>query len=169
MTDLQSREDYQAIADEMVFPSNAHINGKFTSAKSGETFETVNPATGQLLAKITSCGREDVDYAVKKAGQAFDSGVWSKRHPSERKEVLIKLVKLMKRHRYELAVMESLESGKPIRDCALIDIPETLHCLAWYAEAADKLYDRIRQVGEEVLQPIDVARTMQYAPDAHRG
>jgi gamma-glutamyl-gamma-aminobutyraldehyde dehydrogenase len=143
MSDLLSCEDYQAIADEMDFPSNAHINGKFTAAKSGETFESINPATGKVLTKIAACGEEDVDYAVKKARQAFDSGVWSRMHPSERKEILIKLVKRLKRNRYELAVMESLDSGKPIRDCATIDLPETQHCIAWYAEAADKLYDRI--------------------------
>ncbi len=151
MSDLLTREEYQAIAEEVVFPSNAHINGKFTAARSGETFETINPATGASLTNITSCGSDDIDYAVKKARQAFEAGVWSRRHPSERKAVMIRLVKLIKRNRHELATLESLESGKPVRDCAEIDLPETIHCLAWYAEAIDKLYDQISPSGDDAM------------------
>ncbi len=151
MSDLLTREEYQAVADDMDFPSNAHINGKFTAARSGETYETINPATGKVLTNIASCGIEDVEYAVKKARQAFDSGVWSKMHPTERKDIMIKLVKRMKRNRYELAVLESLDSGKPIRDCATIDLPETIECLAWYAEAADKLYDRMSPATDDAM------------------
>jgi gamma-glutamyl-gamma-aminobutyraldehyde dehydrogenase len=161
MTDLLSRDEYHAIADGLSMMTNSYINGKFVSAKSGKTYETTNPATGEVIAQITSCGKEDVDYAVKKAKQAFESGVWSRMHPSERKEILIKLVKLMKRNRYELQVLESLDSGKPIREIATIDFPETLECLAWYAEAADKLYDQVSPstddaVGLIVREPIGV-------------
>lgn len=151
MAELLSRDDYQAIADELAFPGNAYINGKFTAARSAETFQTINPATGEVLANVASCDADDVDYAVRKARQAFESGVWSKMHPSERKEILIRLVKLIKRHRHELTVLESLESGKPVRDIATIDLPETQHCLAWYAEAADKLFDRISPSGDDAL------------------
>ncbi len=151
MNDLLTRDEYHAIADGINYMTNAHINGKFTSAKSGETYETVNPATGAVLTRIAACGVEDVDYAVKKAGQAFESGVWSKMAPVERKAIMIRLVKLMKRNRHELAVLESLESGKPIRDVATIDLPETMHCLAWYAEAADKLYDQMSPATDDAL------------------
>ena len=151
MSDLLTREEYAAIAADLSLPVNAHINGKFTAAKSGETFETVDPATGKLLARIAACGPDDVDHAVKKARQVFDAGTWSRTHPSERKSAMIKLAKLMKRHRHELAVLESLESGKPVRDCATIDIPETIACLIWYAEAADKLYDQVAPAGDDAL------------------
>jgi len=162
MADLLSREEYHALADDVVLPTNSHINGKYTAAKSGKTYESVNPATGKVLAQVTACGVEDVNYAVKKARQAFESGVWSKMHPAERKEILIKLVKLMKRNRYELSVLESLESGKPIRDIATIDLPETLHCFAWYAEAADKLYDQVSPATDDAMglivrEPVGVA------------
>lgn len=161
MSDLLTHEEYQAIAAEMSLPTNAHINGKFTAAKSGDTFETINPATGKILAKIASCGTEDLDYAVKKARQAFESGVWCRRSPGERKEILIRLVKLMKRNRHELAVLETLDSGKPIRDVATIDLPETMECFAWYAEAADKLYDQIAPANDDsigliVREPVGV-------------
>ena len=151
MSDLLSRQEYQAIADQLVLTTNAHINGKFTPAKSGKTYETTNPATGEVLARIASCGSEDVDYAVKKARQAFESGVWSRLHPSARKEIMIRMVKLMKRNRHELSVLESLDSGKPIRDIATIDLPETLECFAWYAEAADKLYDQMSPATDDAL------------------
>lgn len=162
MSDLLTREEYEAIAKETPFPSNAWINGKYTGAKSGETFETVNPATGDKITDVASCGKDDVDYAVKKARQAFDSGVWSRMHPSERKDILIKWVKRLKRNRYELAVLESLESGKPVRDVATIDLEETIHCLAWYAEGADKLFDKVAPTQDDALgvivrEPVGVA------------
>ena len=161
MSDLLTRDEYHAIAKKLSLPSNAFINGKFTAAKSGKTYDSINPATGEILTQIASCDSIDVDYAVKKAQQAFESGVWSRIHPGERKEILIKLVKLMKRNRYELAVLESIDSGKPIHDIATIDFPETLECFAWYAEAADKLYDQISpssddSIGLIVREPIGV-------------
>ena len=64
---------------------------------------------------------------------------------------MIRFVKLIKRHRHQLAVLESLDSGKPIHDCASLDIPETIHCLAWYAEAADKLYGQTTPSGDDAL------------------
>ncbi len=151
MNELLTRDDYQATATGMILPSNAYINGKFTKARSGKTFETVNPATGEVLTQVASCGAEDVDYAVKKARQAFECGVWSRRHPSERKAAMIQWVKLLRRHHRELAVMESLDSGKPIRDCVTVDLPEVCHCLAWYAEAADKLYGRIAPAQDDAM------------------
>jgi gamma-glutamyl-gamma-aminobutyraldehyde dehydrogenase len=151
MVDVLTREEYLGVAKAMTFPANSWINGKFTSAKSGETYETTNPATGEVLAKVASCGEEEVDYAVKKARQAFDAGVWSRMHPAERKDIMIKWVKRLKRERYELTALESLESGKPVRDIAEIDLEETIHCLAWYAEAADKLFDKITPSGDDAM------------------
>jgi len=138
MSNLSNRAEVQSIADQLVLPNTAFINGKFKAAKSGQTFQTINPATGEVLTNISACDSSDVDLAVEKARKAFKSGSWSKMHPSDRKAVMIKLVKLMTRHRNTLAVLESLDSGKPVKDCQEIDVPETLHCLSWHAEAADK-------------------------------
>lgn len=151
MSDLLTRLEYQALADDMVFPGNAHIHGRFTTARSGATFPSTNPATGRELAQIAACGPDDVDYAVKKARQVFEAGTWAKAHPTKRKAILIGWAKRIKRARHELAVLESLESGKPIRDCATLDLPETVHCLTWYAEAADKLYDQVSPSGDDAL------------------
>jgi gamma-glutamyl-gamma-aminobutyraldehyde dehydrogenase len=151
MSELLTHDDYLAIARDLSLPSNAHINGRFTAARSGETFLSINPATGEELTRIASCDGEDVDFAVKKARQAFDSGIWCRRSPSDRKKVLIRFAKLIKRHRHQLAVLESLDSGKPIRDCETLDIPEVVHCLTWYAEAADKLYGQTTPSGDDAL------------------
>ena len=151
MSDLLTRDEYRSIADKLVMPNNAFINGRFTAARAGKRFETSNPATGKALAEIALCDASDVDAAVAKAREAFERGAWSRMHPSERKKRLIQLVKLMRRDRFQLAVMESIESGKPIRDIVTIDLPETFHCLEWHAEATDKLYDQVSPSGDDAL------------------
>ncbi len=151
MPSLLTHEEYRAIAADLSLPVNAWINGKFAAPISGKTMDTVDPATGRVLGRMAACDSSDVDYTVTKAREAFERGEWSRMHPSERKAVLIQLTKLILRHRHELAVMESLESGKPIRECQLTDIPETVHCLQWHAEAADKLYDQISPSGDDAL------------------
>lgn len=151
MSDLLTHEEYLAIAANMSFPVNAFIDGKFQKPRSGRRMQSINPATGETLAEVAACDAQDVDFAVAKAREAFDSGVWSRMHPGERKERMIQLCKLMNRNRYELAVLESLDSGKPIRECQLTDVRETINCLKWHAEAADKLYDQISPSGDDAL------------------
>ncbi|MEM6305410.1 MAG: aldehyde dehydrogenase [Pseudomonadota bacterium] len=139
--ELLTKGEYAAIAAELSLPSAAFIDGGYRPAISGKTFESVNPATGEKLADIAACDAQDVDVAVAKAREAFEDGRWSRMHPSARKDVLIKLAKLMTRNARELAVMESIDSGKTIYDCETVDLPETIHCLKWHAEAIDKIYD----------------------------
>ncbi|WP_028468897.1 aldehyde dehydrogenase [Neptunomonas japonica] len=154
MSDLLTLEEYKAIAAELNPPAMSFINGGFRPALSGNTFETINPATGELLANVAACNADDVDFAVSKAREAFEDGRWSKLHPVARKEVLIKLCKLVKENSRELAVLESLDSGKPIADCEGIDIPEFIHTLTWHAEAADKIYDQTAPVGSDAIAMI---------------
>ncbi len=154
MSDLLTRDEYAAIAAALDLPSQAFIDGTFRPALSGTTFETVNPATGDRLADIAACGEEDVDLAVAKAREAFDDGRWSKLPPGERKDVLIRLCKLITRNARELAVMESIDSGKTIFDCETVDIPETIHCLKWHAEAIDKIYDQVAPPSDNHLAMI---------------
>ena len=154
MSSLSTLEEYQAIAADLALPKNAYIDNKFRSAASGETFDSVNPANGQVLASIAACGQDEVDLAVLKAREAFEDGRWSKMHPADRKQVLIKLCKLIKRNARELAVMESLESGKPIAEIETIDIPETIHCIQWHAESIDKIYDQVAPSGDDAVAMI---------------
>ncbi|WP_409524311.1 aldehyde dehydrogenase [Nitrincola sp. MINF-07-Sa-05] len=151
MSDLLTHEEYRAIAAELNPAAMSFIDGSFRPALSGKTLPTVNPATGETLTEIAACAAEDVDFAVQKARESFDDGRWSSLHPNARKEVLIKLCKLIHQNRRELAVLESLDSGKPIRDCELIDIPELIHVIKWHAEAIDKIYDQTAPVGPDAI------------------
>ncbi|MEM7463716.1 MAG: aldehyde dehydrogenase family protein, partial [Pseudomonadota bacterium] len=153
MGDLLTLAEYESIAAAMNFPKAAFIDGKFR-AGNGKPLATVNPATGKKICEIAACNSKDVDLAVEKARTAFDSGRWSKLHPAERKDILIRLCKLITRNRRELAVMESLDSGKPIRDCETIDIPETIHTIKWHAETADKIYDQTAPTGDDAVAMI---------------
>ena len=104
MSNLLNKSEIRAVAEQLIFPNTAFINGKFSAAKSGRTFPTINPATGETICQITACDAADVDLAVEKGRKAFASGCWSKMHPTDRKNIMIKLAKLMTRHRNELAV-----------------------------------------------------------------
>lgn len=143
--------EYRAIAADLRLPTNAFIDGAFRPAVSGKTFKTVNPATGKVLAEVAACNADDVDYAVSKAREAFDDGRWRNFSPAERKEVLRNFAKLLERNRHELAVMESLDSGKPVSECQTVDIPETVNTIRWHAELIDKLYDNTAPAGKDAL------------------
>ncbi|MEL7279817.1 MAG: aldehyde dehydrogenase [Pseudomonadota bacterium] len=153
MTELLTRAEYGAIAAEIDLPATPFVDGKFRKG-SGPLMETVNPATGEVLTTISTANQEDVDFAVQKAREAFDRSEWSRAHPSERKDVLIRLCKLITRRRHELAVMESLDSGKPIKDCEEIDIPETIHTIKWHGELVDKLYGETTPSGDDTMAMI---------------
>ncbi|MEQ8256570.1 MAG: aldehyde dehydrogenase [Roseovarius confluentis] len=153
MSELLTRDEYGAIAAEIDLPKAPFVDGKFRKG-SGPVMETVNPATGDVLAKISTANTKDVDFAVEKARQAFERGEWAKAHPSARKDVLIRFAKLITRRRHEFAVMESLDSGKPIRDCEAVDIPEVIHTIKWHAELIDKIYDQVGPSGDDALSLI---------------
>lgn len=161
MAELLSKAEYAAIAAELRFPTQAFIDGSFRDAVSGRTFASSNPATGERLADIAACDAEDVNLAVASARLAFEDGRWSKRSPGERKAVMQRFAQLLEDHAHELAVMESLDSGKPVRECQNIDVPETIHTLRWHAELIDKIYDSTAPVGSGavtmvVREPIGV-------------
>ena len=149
--ELLTAAQYAALAESIALPTQAFVDGAFRPALSGRTFETTNPATGQVLAQIAACATEDVDVAVANAKQAFDDGRWSRRSPAERKNTLLRFADLLEQNAHELAVMESLDSGKPIRECQNTDVPETIHTIRWHAELIDKLYDHTAPVGANAL------------------
>ena len=153
MSDLLTHDEYDATAAALNLPRSAFIDGRFQPGKGG-TLDAINPATGETLCSIAACNSDDVDLAVAKAREAFEQGHWSRLHPAERKDILIRLCKLITRNARELAVMESLESGKTIRDCVTIDVPETIQTLKWHAEAVDKIYDQTAPVGEDAIAMI---------------
>jgi gamma-glutamyl-gamma-aminobutyraldehyde dehydrogenase len=151
---LLTTEEYLAIARDLTLPTGAYIDGGYRPAISGKTFASTNPATGDTLANIAACGAADVDFAVTKARDAFEDGRWSKLPAGERKDILIRICKLLTRNSNELAVLESIDSGKPIYDCVTVDLPETINTIKWHAESIDKLYDQVAPSSDDHIAMI---------------
>ncbi|MGD8231459.1 aldehyde dehydrogenase [Vibrio sp. TRT 1302] len=142
---------WQNKAETIKFSTQAFINGQLQDAKSGETFEVINPATGRVLASVARCDQQDVDLAVAVARQAFESRVWAGLAPAERKAILLNYAKEIDAHQQQFALLESLDMGKPIGDAIGYDAPATARCIAWNAEAIDKIYDEVAPVTEGAL------------------
>jgi gamma-glutamyl-gamma-aminobutyraldehyde dehydrogenase len=140
-----------AIAALPRFRTQAFIDGAFVDATSGETFETENPASGEVLTRVTSGGAPEIDRAVAAARKAFDDGRWSRMAPADRKQVLLRFADVLAANSEELAVLDSLEAGKPITDTRDVDVPESVKTLRWYAEAIDKVFDAVAPTGPEAL------------------
>lgn len=143
--------NWQEMAATIAMPNYAIINGENVSARSGKTQPVVNPATAEAIAEVADCGPEDADIAVKIARDTFESGVWSKMAPGDRKRVLLRWADLIEANLPEIALLESLSAGKPISDCFNIDVPSCLNTLRWTAEATDKVYEEIAPTGHDSL------------------
>ena len=135
--------DYRALIPTLSYRNQAFINGKHVAAASGKTFDCVSPIDGRVLTHVAECDVEDVNRAVAAARAVFEKGAWSACHPAKRKRTLLKFAELMGKHKDELALLETLDMGKPISAAAGGDIPGSIQCIQWYAEACDKVYDGI--------------------------
>jgi gamma-glutamyl-gamma-aminobutyraldehyde dehydrogenase len=125
------------------FPTQAFIDGRSCPSASGKTYPSINPANGKKMADVAACEVQDVNRAVDAARRAFESGSWSRMKPADRKKVLLRFVDLVDQSSAELALLDTLNAGKPICDTVNIDLPDTIHCLHWHAELIDKLYERM--------------------------
>nr|WP_255777371.1 aldehyde dehydrogenase [Halomonas desiderata] len=142
--------DWQARAAELSFESRAFIDDSFVAAESGATFESRNPATGEILAQVASCDEPDAARAVAVARRAFADGAWSRLAPGKRKKTLLHLADLMEAHKHELALIDTLDMGKPIAS-SLGDMAGAIACIRYQAECIDKLYGEVAPTGEETL------------------
>lgn len=143
--------DWTARAAAIVPEGRAFIAGAFTDARDGGTYANLNPATGAVLNRVADCAAADVDRAVAAARAAFDSGVWSRRTPTDRKRVLLRLADLIERDIETLALLESLDMGKPVAVSCDYEMPMLVDFVRWFAEAADKLYDEVAPTGPGTL------------------
>lgn len=143
MSGALSLDALQSQARGLSYRSQAFIDGRYVDAASGATFDCVSPVDGKVLAKVAACDTADVDRAVAAARAAFEDGRWRNQAPGARKRVMMKFADLIEKHASELALLETLDMGKPISDSANIDIPAVASCIRWYAEAVDKVYDEI--------------------------
>ncbi len=147
----EGAEDSMPHSPALHLRTRAFIDGAFVDAQSGQTLPIVNPANGKTLANVAACAAINVDAAVKAARRAFEDGRWRRQHPRDRKRVLLRFAELIDAQLPELALMETLNVGKPIRDTSSLDIPKTAGMIRWYAEAIDKLYGDVAPTGEEAL------------------
>src|SRR5438552_1304485 len=118
------------------------IGGKWVDSVSGKTFATTNPATGDTICQVAEGDKADVDLAVKAARKAFESGPWPKMSAAERGRLMNRLADAIEKHSDELAALESLDNGKPLRDARAADLPLTIKCYRYYAGWADKIHGK---------------------------
>src|SRR5215475_11525138 len=123
MNALPDTTSWHERARALKFRTQAFIDGRYVDAASGATFDTLNPATGKLLARVAAGDAEDVDRAVAAARSAFRKGSWANFAPAKRKKILLRFADLIDKHGDELALLETLDMGKPISDSLTVDIP----------------------------------------------
>jgi aldehyde dehydrogenase (NAD+) len=126
------------------------IDGQHVASLGGRTFNTLNPATEQVIATIAEGNADDVDRAVAAARRAFE-GPWRTMRASERGQILLRLAELMKQHADEIAELESLDAGKPISGVLRQDIPAAIDTLTYYAGWADKIHGEVVPTRDDAL------------------
>jgi acyl-CoA reductase-like NAD-dependent aldehyde dehydrogenase len=143
--------DWHARSAALTLDGRALIGGERHPAQAGESFDCVSPVDGRVLGRVARGQAADIDAAVASARTAFDDGRWSRRPPAARKRVLLAFAEKILAAKEELALLETLDMGKPIQYSLSVDVPSTARCIAWYAEAVDKVYDEIAPTGPGAL------------------
>jgi len=154
MMDFHNLAYWQEKAKNIAIETRLFINGEYSAAADNSVFATIAPAAQQTLAEVARGKKADVDRAVQAARSAFERGDWSQASPAQRKAVLNKFADLMEAHCEELALLETLDTGKPIRHSLRDDIPGAARAIRWYAEAIDKVYGEVAPTGGNELAMI---------------
>lgn len=156
-----SQSEWQALADNLTLEGRAYLDGAYQWAVDGGRFASISPIDGRELAAIASCDQSDADQAVLAARTAFEAGIWSQLAPTKRKAVLLRFADLIEAHGDELALLETLDMGKPISHARTVDVPATARAIRWTAEAIDKVYGELaptphNQIGMISREPMGV-------------
>jgi 4-guanidinobutyraldehyde dehydrogenase / NAD-dependent aldehyde dehydrogenase len=146
--------DWHARAKALKIDGRAVINGKRVNAADGATFECFSPIDNRKLTDVASCKSADVDLAVAAARAAFNDRRWAGLSPKERKQTMIRFADLILENREELALLETLDMGKPISASMNVDVNSAANSLRWFGEAIDKVYDEIAPTAEHTLAMI---------------
>ncbi|WP_369394048.1 aldehyde dehydrogenase [Streptomyces sp. CG1] len=147
----RSYGEWRTAADKLVFDTRPFIDGAFTDATSGEVFPSTSPRDGRVLAEVQAASAEDVDRAVRSARTAFEDGRWRGLAPKARKRILLRWAELILANAEELALLDTLEMGKPITESLRVDVAKTAETIAWYAETVDKTYDEVAPAPGDAL------------------
>jgi phenylacetaldehyde dehydrogenase len=130
---------HRSVQEFLSRPRKMLIGGQWVEARSGKTFETFNPATGEVLAHVAEGDRADIDQAVAAARKAFENGPWPDMSPSERGRLMWKLSDLIEQHHQELAELETLDNGKPLLFSRIVDVPTAVDVFRYMAGWATKV------------------------------
>jgi acyl-CoA reductase-like NAD-dependent aldehyde dehydrogenase len=139
----RNRKEWEQLAAATKPEGRAFINGKLVAALDGRVFEDISPVNGGVVAQVARCGSADVDAAVASARAAFNDGSWKRTDPATRKRVMHRFAQLIRADIDRLAILETLDVGKPILNSVNVDVTFAADCIAYYAEFADKLYDEV--------------------------
>ena len=143
--------DWHARAARLQPETRAFVAGRYCHARDGRTFNCISPIDGHQLGKVAWCGAADVDAAVQAARQAFEREDWAGLPPRERKARLLRLAGLIEQHAEELALLETLDMGKPVSDALAVDMAGSAYTFAWYAEAVDKWSGEVAPLDPSLL------------------
>jgi 4-(gamma-glutamylamino)butanal dehydrogenase len=147
----RDRAGWERSAAALKIEGRAFINGHYVAAQSGRTFDDISPIDGRIIGRVARCEAADVDAAVAAARASFEGGAWRRSEPRQRKRVLLRFAELIRADVERLALLETLDVGKPIHNSINVDVPNCADCIAYYAEFADKLVDEIAATGPDDL------------------
>jgi gamma-glutamyl-gamma-aminobutyraldehyde dehydrogenase len=147
----RDRAGWERSAAALKIEGRALINGRHVGALSGRSFDDISPINGRVIGQVARCESADIDAAVAAARAAFDSGVWRRLEPRQRKRVLLRFAELIRADVERLALLETLDVGKPVHNAITVDVASCADCIAYYAEFADKLCDEIAPTGPDDL------------------
>ena len=139
----RTRKDWEQLAAATRPEGRALIDGRLVAALDGKVFDDISPVNGRVVAQVARCGAADVDAAVASARAAFNEGSWRRTDPATRKRVMHRFAQLIREDIDHLAILETLDVGKPILNSVNVDVTFAADCIAYYAEFADKLYDEV--------------------------
>lgn len=146
--------DWLARAESFAPATTLFVDGAERGAADGAVFPTTSPRDGRVVAQVAAAGSADVDAAVAAARRAFDDGRWARTSPAHRKRALLRFAELVRRDAEHLALAETLDVGKPIRESLSVDVPTCADVLAWYGEAIDKRDGQVKPTGPDSLATV---------------
>ena len=152
--DTDIKIDWHQRAKTLKIDGRAFINGKRVNAADSATFECFSPIDNRKLGDVASCKSADIDLAVAAARTAFNDRRWTGLSPKERKQTMIRFADLIIANREELALLETLDMGKPITASLNVDVASAANTLRWFGEAIDKVYDEIAPTADHTLAMI---------------
>ncbi|TXH64672.1 MAG: aldehyde dehydrogenase [Lysobacteraceae bacterium] len=151
MNAARTFDSWQTLANGLQIRTQAFIDGAFTDSLAGRTFDCLSPIDGRVLGRVARCEERDIERAVAAARRSFEAGVWADTKPAYRKKILIKFSHLIEKYADELAILESLDMGKPVADARAVDVAASIRCMSWTGEALDKVYGEVAATGPDEL------------------